>query len=82
MKTRLWVAVFFGKTKVNDVDLVAFLTSVHQKVIWFNVAVYKVVGMEEFQSLYLGTEHHVCHGEKRPATDIAEQADVPSDQQA
>lgn len=53
MKTGLWVAVFLGEPKINHIDLVALFTNIHQKVIWFNVAVYKIVGMNQFQPLYL-----------------------------
>jgi len=33
----LWVAVLFGKTEVNDVDVVLPFAETHQKVIWLDI---------------------------------------------
>ena len=42
----LWVAVFLGQTKVNDVDLVASLADAHEEVVGLDVAVDEGLGVD------------------------------------
>lgn len=44
------VAVFLGKTKVDDIDLVCALVEAHQKVVGFDVAVDKVFRVDIFDA--------------------------------
>ena len=46
----LGVAVLFGQTKVNNVHLVPTLSDAHQKVVWFDVAMNKVLGVDIFDA--------------------------------
>ena len=39
-------ALLLGKTKVNHIDLVTALSNAHRKVIWLNVSMYEVVGVD------------------------------------
>jgi hypothetical protein len=44
------VAVFFGETKVDDVDLVAAFADAHEEVVGFDVSVDEGFGMDVFDS--------------------------------
>jgi len=46
VKVGFRVSVLLGKTEVDDIDLVATLPDSHQKVVWLDVAVDKVTGMD------------------------------------
>ncbi len=41
----LWVAEFLRETKVNDVDLIAALSNTHQEIVWFDVTMDEVAGV-------------------------------------
>ena len=41
-----WVAVFFGETKVDYIDLVAAFADAHEEVVGFDVAVDKGFGVD------------------------------------
>jgi len=43
-----WVTVFFGETKVDDVDLVAAFADTHEEVVGFDVSVDKAFGVDVF----------------------------------
>lgn len=42
----LGVAVLFSQTKVDDIDLVASLSNTHEEVVWLDVAVDEVAGVD------------------------------------
>ena len=46
VKMGLGVTVFLGKTKVNDVDLIAALADAHEEVVGLDVAVDEVAGVD------------------------------------
>jgi hypothetical protein len=46
----LGVTVLLGKTKVDDVHLVATLADTHQEVIGFDITVNEVLGMDVFDA--------------------------------
>ena len=46
----LWVAILFGKAKVNHVDLVAPFPNAHQEVVGLDIAVDKGLGMDVFDA--------------------------------
>ena len=45
-----WVAVFFGETKVDYVDLVTAFADAHEEVVGFDVAVDKGFGVDVFDA--------------------------------
>lgn len=50
VQMRSWITVLFGQAKINHVDLVPALTDAHQKIVWLDVSVEKVFGMEELDA--------------------------------
>lgn len=38
VKVSLWIAILFGKTKVDDIDLIATLADAHEKVVRLDIA--------------------------------------------
>jgi hypothetical protein len=50
MEMGLWVAVLFGETKVNDIDLVATFANAHQKVVRLDVTVDKGLCVNVFDA--------------------------------
>ena len=51
MRLCLWVAVAFGKTEVNDVDMVLFRANTHQKVVWLDISVQEAFIVNIFNAL-------------------------------
>jgi hypothetical protein len=51
------ISIFFGEPEVNNIDKIAFLAKTHQKIVWFNVTVYEVLGVYIFNSTYLQTSN-------------------------
>lgn len=50
MEMRLRIAVFLGKTEVNDIDLVSALANSHQKVVRFDVPMNEGFGVNVFDT--------------------------------
>ena len=48
MKMGLGVAVFLGKTKIDDIDLIAPLANAHQKIVGFDITMYEGFGVDVF----------------------------------
>lgn len=47
------VTVFFGQTKVNDVDQIALFAQAHEKVVWLHISVDEVLGVDVFDTTNL-----------------------------
>ena len=56
MLTSLWVTEALGKTEVDNVDIVLFLSNSNQKVVWLDVSVQEVTRMNEFNALKLNKD--------------------------
>ena len=73
VSSRSWVAELFGETEVNDIDDIRGTVGAHDEISGFNIAVYEVVRMYEFNAGYLQMErcqwtfhtqqHEWCHKE-------------------
>lgn len=50
---RACVSKLLGKTKVDDIHNVSILAESHQEVVWLDVAVDKVLRVDELYSTYL-----------------------------
>ena len=46
VKVGLRVPVLLGETKIDDINLVATLSNSHQKVVWLDVAVDEIAGVD------------------------------------
>lgn len=46
----LWVSVFLGQTKVDDIDLISSLANAHQEVVRFDVSMDEGFGMNVFNA--------------------------------
>ena len=46
----LWVSVFLGKTKVDNVYLVASLSNTHQEVVWLDITMDEGFGVNVFDA--------------------------------
>jgi hypothetical protein len=49
----LGVTILLGKTKINDVDLVASLSDAHQEVVRLDITMDEVTGVNVFDARYL-----------------------------
>lgn len=50
MQMSLRVTVLLCETKINDIDLVATLADTHQEVVWFDVTMNEIFGMNVFDT--------------------------------
>lgn len=51
----------FGKTKIDDVNVMLFLPDTNEEVVWLNVTVEEVTGVHELDSLeHLIRKHEDC----------------------
>lgn len=56
------ISVFFGKSKVNNIHQIAFLSQSHQKVVWFHVSMDEIFGVYVFYSTNLNLKMSVQFG--------------------
>eukprot|EP00960_Hanusia_phi_P075133 768377-Hanusia_phi.AAC.5 len=54
----LGITILFGKTKIDDVDLIRFLSKAHKKVVRFDVTMYKALGMNKFYTTVRSCQRH------------------------
>jgi len=47
------ISVFLGQPKVYYVHKVALFAETHQKVVWLNISMYQVLGMNVLHTTYL-----------------------------
>jgi hypothetical protein len=60
VEVRLGIAVLFGESKVDDIDLVAALTNTHEEVVWLDITVDKRLGVDVLNAgdELIGQEKH------------------------
>ena len=50
------ITIFFSKPKIDNINQVSFFTKSHQKIIWFDISMNEIFGMNIFYSTYLWRE--------------------------
>jgi hypothetical protein len=50
MEMTLWVAVLLCQSEVDNINLVSTLANAHQKVVWLDIAMNEVLGMDIFDA--------------------------------
>jgi hypothetical protein len=53
MKMCLGIAILFGKTKINNIDLITTLSNAHQEVVRLDITVNEIFRMDIFDAGYL-----------------------------
>lgn len=54
MEVSFWVAIFFRKSEIDHIDLIATLANAHEKVIGFDIPVNERFGVDIFNARDLG----------------------------
>jgi len=54
------VTILLSKPKVYYIHKVALFAKTHQEVVWFNISVYQVLGMNVLHTTYLQPQYILC----------------------
>lgn len=79
---RFGISILLGKTKIDDIDLIASLPNSHQEVVWLDVSMNKVSGvyifdtrdLQEHKRVYMSTLRNGLHSIQNSPSDLPREA--------